>query len=160
MSTIKNNAVIVDACSQRLKALQEYAPATGDMPIEGKRFTRDQLVAIFQACLDTRAELVKSRAKVKVDLASRSKAEADRRAIEAGLKAWVVAQFGPGSNQALEFGYTSRKRTAPSSETKANAAKLAKATRVARGTDKGKKEMGSANPRVEVADVLELRAIA
>ncbi len=139
MTTRMKNAEVVDTTAQRLKALTDNVAAKAEITMDGARYTRAQLAAIYQAALDTRSALVKSRAQVKVDLAARGKAEANRVAIESGLKAWVVAQFGPRSNEAYEFGYTPRKPGVASVETKANAQKLATATRAARGT-MGKKQ--------------------
>jgi len=138
---MKNSSVIVDRCKQRIEALLSGVPAKAEITIDGTRYTRAQVVAIYQASLDTRAALVKSRAQVKVDLAARSTAEVDRLAIEAGMKAWVVSQFGAESNEAYEFGYTPKKPAHTTAETKANAVKLAKATREARGTMGKKKKL-------------------
>jgi hypothetical protein len=139
MSRINNNAVIVSTCNQRLQALKSQVPAKTEIPMNGSRHKPADLIAIYQATLDTRAALVKSRAQAKVDLAARRAAEANRDAIEPGLRAWVIAQFGATSNEAIEFGYGPPKTGAKSAETKANAVKLAAATREARGT-KGKRQ--------------------
>ena len=134
MPSIKSSSVIVDICNQRIQALEKDVSTKSVITINGASYTRAQLIAIYQASLDTRAALVTSRGQVKVDLAARSTAEQNRLAIEAGVKAWVVAQFGAESNQAYDFGYTPKKPAQKSAETKANAAKLAEATRKARGT--------------------------
>jgi hypothetical protein len=139
MSRTLSNAVIVDAVTQRLAALKGNVPAKSQIEIDGKAYKPSDLIAIFQASLDTRAALIKSRAQAKVDLAARGAAEGNRNAIEPGLKSWVTGKFGATSNEALEFGYAPRKTATKSAETKATAARLAEATREARGT-MGKKE--------------------
>src|ERR1700722_9510210 len=121
MPRINNNAVIVDTSTQRLAALKDNVPPKTEIVIDGKAYKPSVLIAIYQASLDTRATLIKSRAQVKVALAARGAAEANRTAIEPGLKSWVTGQFGAGSNVALEFGYGPRKAGTKSAETKATA---------------------------------------
>jgi hypothetical protein len=139
MPMVKNNAKIVDTCTQRLQALKAHVPAKSEIAIDGTTYKVAALVAIYQADLDTRAALIKSRAQAKVDLNARSVAAANRNAIEPGLRAWVLGQFGASSNEALEFGYSPRKVGTVTAAKRADAVKLGEATRKARGT-MGKKQ--------------------
>ncbi len=91
----------------------------------------------------------------------------ERRAIEPQVKVYIplvkdAVRYTLGkSNPVLtNFGIKpAKERTKLTAEELVARTEKANATREARGT-KGPREMGSANPRVEVADVLELRAIA
>jgi len=97
------------------------------------------LIANYQACIDTRAELVTQRAAFDKALAARDSAEVTRQAIDEGLKAWVTGAFGLNSAEAQEFGFAPRKLGTKSAATKATAAELSLATRRARGT-RGKRQ--------------------
>src|SRR6185437_9072753 len=93
----------------------------------------------YQADLDTRSALVKSRAQVKVDLAARKSAADKRSEVEPWLKNWVQEKFGESSTVAHEFGFAPRRVGVKSAKTKAEAVELAQATREARHT-MGKKK--------------------
>jgi hypothetical protein len=88
----------------------------------------------------------------KAAVAKRRAADAQRRTFDDALKSWVLNRFGANSNVAHDFGYTARKVGDPGTQAKADAVKLAKATREARGTIGKKKKLkikGSLTPLVQ-----------
>jgi hypothetical protein len=139
MSINQNNAKIVEACNRRLIALNKHVQTKGAMTVSGKQMKPADIIALYQAALDTRAALVPLRAMFEKALVARDEAESARAAIDKALKAWVVNEFGPDSSEAAEFGFAPAKVTARTAEAKALAAQKLRATRVARGT-KGKRE--------------------
>ena len=139
MPIIENNDKVVSLSGQRLNALKKFMKAKAAMTVSGQQMKLADLVAIYQAAIDTRAALVPQRAAFDKALAARDSAEVSRRATDKRLKAWVVNEFGPDSAEAQEFGFLPPKIGAKSAGTKATAAKLSLATREARGT-KGKRQ--------------------
>ena len=139
MSTIPNNATVVDACTKRLKALEEHVGNKGTIAMNGEDLKVSDVQAIYQGCLDSRAALHKSRTQVKTALAAKASAEQARVAADKALAAWVITKFGADSQQALDFGFAPRKAAARTVDSKAKAAAQAKATREARHT-MGKKQ--------------------
>lgn len=135
MSTNRNNAKIVATCGQRLLALKKHVKTkTTTIKTAGEQTKLADLLAIYQASIDTRNALVPSRAAFDKALAARDRAEVARLATDKKLKAWVVNEFGADSPEAQEFGFLPPKIGAKSVETKALAAEKLRATRVARGT--------------------------
>lgn len=132
--TIKSKADVVDVCNSRIKAINAYAPAGGSISCSGKAYTPPQLVAIYQRCIDTREALVGLKHQEEVALQARAAADADRKAVDAGLIHWAVNTFGPESQQAKDLGYKPRNPTPPKAAIIAKAVDKAKATRTARGT--------------------------
>ncbi|MGO9714462.1 MAG: hypothetical protein ACLQBL_36785 [Polyangiaceae bacterium] len=130
-----NNAAVVDACTQRLNALKQYVTSSkATVPINGVQTKVSDLIATYQNCLTTRATLNTQRAQVKATLATRTTAEAGRRAADRALKPWVINMYGADSQQAHDFGFPPPKAPVRSAEEKADAAALALATRAARHT--------------------------
>jgi hypothetical protein len=142
MSKVQNNASVVSACNQRLVALAKYVKAKTDVEIAGEPNKLADLVAVYQATLDTRSAVLTKRAELKKALVDRRSAEAARKATDVGLKAWVAVKFGADSQEATEFGLTAPKAAVKSVETKYVAIQQSQATREARGT-KGKKQKKS-----------------
>jgi hypothetical protein len=134
MATIKNNAVIVDACSQRINALKKYVTPKTEIPIDGTPYKLAEVLDVFQGSLDARAEVTAKRSQLKASLSKRKEIEDTRRAIDVGLKAWVASQFGANSQQAHEFGFPPRKAAKKDIETKWHAVEQSRATREARHT--------------------------
>jgi hypothetical protein len=139
MSINQNNAKVVSTCGQRLLALKKYAKAKTAMTVSGEQMKLADLIAIYQAAIDTRAALVPQRAAYEKALSDRDSAEVERFATDKKLKAWVVNEFGAGSQQAQEFGFLPPKIGAKSAATKATAVLKTLATREARGT-RGKRQ--------------------
>jgi hypothetical protein len=129
-----NNATVVDACTQRLRALTSYVDGKATIAINGRKLALEEVLAIFEESLDSRAELARQRAAVKVAMARRATAEAARREAERALKAWVGNEFGIASKEAIDFGYPPAKKPEISVEAKALAVARRKATREARHT--------------------------
>src|ERR1700685_4561834 len=101
----QNNASVVDSCTQRLNALAAHVDAKAQISIDGTKLKASQVVAIYQSCLDSRAALATKRAETKAAMATRSSAELGRQSADRAVKAWVVNEFGEGSQQALDFGF-------------------------------------------------------
>jgi hypothetical protein len=139
MSIEQNNAKIVSTCGQRLAALKKYVKAKTAVTVDGESMKPADLVAAYQAAVDTRAALIPQRASYKKALAARDSAEVTRQVIDKKLKVWVMNQFGATSQVAEEFGFLPTKVAEKSAETKANAVLKMRATRAARGT-KGKRQ--------------------
>jgi hypothetical protein len=139
MSIQKNNAVVVDSCTQRLKAFERYVNDKTPMTMNGKKLKASQVVAIYQSCLDSRASLATKRAETKAAMAARTSAEQARVQADRAVKAWVTNEFGVGSQQAIDFGFPAPKAAKRTVESKVNAVLQAQATRKARGT-MGKKQ--------------------
>jgi len=163
MSSIRNNAVLVATCNQRINALKAHVSAKTEIPLNGVTHKASDVIGIYQSVLDTQAALAKSRAQVDVDLAAHRDAEASRVAIEFPLKNWVLNTLGADSNAAREIGYSAPKKAKKSPEVVVSAVKLAKATRVARGT-MGKKQKskikGSLAPTVPADPVATAAPVA
>ena len=139
MTIIKNNAKVVSTCGQRLIALKKFVKTKTAITASGEQTKLADLVAVYQAAIDTRNALVPSRAAFDKALAARDSAEVARQATDKKLKAWVVNEFGAGSQEAQEFGFLPPKIRAKSADTKAIAVEKLRATRTARGT-KGKRQ--------------------
>ncbi len=129
-----NNAVVVDACTRRLNALESYVDGKVVIGINGKHLTLSDVIAIYQGSLDSRAALATQRAITKAAMAVRADAEVARREADRALRAWVENHFGIGSTEAIDFGFPPARKPARTVENKANAVALAKATREARHT--------------------------
>ena len=135
MSLKPNNAMIIDACTQRVNALQAHvAPLNATIPMNGSRLTPTEAIAIYQACLDQRATLSTLRAEAKAALGALAAADDKRLAFEQALKGWVVHQFGIGSKEAHDFGFPPPRPPARSVKSKATALERSEATRLARHT--------------------------
>jgi hypothetical protein len=139
MSNSQNNATVVDVCTKRLNALKSYVDGKAQINVDGKKQKASQVVAIYQSCLDSRAALATKRAETKAAMATRTSAEQARRSADRAVKAWVVNEFGEGSQQAIDFGFPPPKKATRTVESKVNAVALGKATRAARHT-MGKKQ--------------------
>ena len=124
---------------KRLNALKAYADGKAQIAINGTKHKASQVVAVYQSCLDSRAALATKRAETKAAMAVRSSAETARQRADRAVKAWVVNEFGEGSQQALDFGFAPPRKATRTVESKVNAVALAKATRAARHT-MGKKQ--------------------
>ena len=139
MPTVQNNAVIVDACSQRINALKKYVTPKTEIPIDGTPYKLAEVIDVFQSSLDARAEIMAKRSELKASLSKRKEIEDTRRSVDVGLRAWVASKFGANSKEAHEFGYPPRKATKKDVATKFHAVEQSIATREARHT-MGKKE--------------------
>lgn len=141
MGTNINNASAVAAASQRIAALQKYLGAKDIVFINGAAMTTASLVAVFQASIDTRAQVVTTQGEYRSAVAARHSAESERVTTDEALKSYVLNRFGANSSEAHDFGYAARKVGAASAATKARAVRLNQATREARGTVGKKKKL-------------------
>ena len=139
MSIIQNNANVVSTCNQRILALDKYVKASTRVAIDGEQMKLSEVVAVYQASLDTRSAVMTNRTVYEKSLDARDSAEVARLATDKGLKAWVTSQFGAASQAAQDFGFLPPKIGAKSAATKAKAVEKLLATRMARGT-KGKRQ--------------------
>jgi hypothetical protein len=139
MSTNQSNDRILALCAQRLVALSKFVTPTTPMSINGKPTTLANVIAIYQAAIDTRNALIAQRAALDKALVARHTADVTRLATDRGLRAWVDSAFGPASSEATEFGFVLAPPKPKSAATKATAVEKTLATRAARGT-KGKRQ--------------------
>ncbi len=143
---------LVGSCAQLIKALDEHVQPNAHIPINGVVRKASEVTSILQAYIDKCAALATVRAEEKIALGEVAEAEADQRAIALGVAAWVKAQFGEGSKEAIAFGVAKKPRAARPSADKARSARLALATREARGTmsRKQKAKIKGSLPAIEV----------
>jgi hypothetical protein len=132
--TVSNESIVADS-TKRIGAMRKYVKnAKTEIPIGGAFVKPATIIAVFQKGLDTQAAVTATRAAYKEALAARDGAEVRRSATDESLKAWVLNAYGADSAEAHEFGYSARKVTQPSAETRAKGVLLNRATRDARGT--------------------------
>jgi hypothetical protein len=139
--TIKvSRATAVDLSTKRLTALRAYVK-TGktEIGIGGVNYKLPQVIAVYQDAIDSRQAVDTKRAEMTAAMTARAAAETKRHAADNALKPWVIGQFGPNSQEAIDFGFPPRKTPTRTPEEKVQAVAQAKATREARGT-MGKKE--------------------
>jgi hypothetical protein len=129
-----NNTTVVDACARRLRALESYAGGARAIAINGRKLTVAEVVAIYEECLGSRADLAQKRAIAKAAMDRRATAEAARREADRALRAWVAHEFGIESTEAIEFGFPPAKKPETTVASKALAVARRKATREARHT--------------------------
>ena len=132
--TFQTSSKVNDSCNQRIRGLGEHIAANDPILIEGKSMTLAQVIAVYQASLDTHDALVKKRNETKVALEAWQAAEASRTATDAALKNWVFAKFGPTSQEAKDIGFLPRKKAVATTKTKYQATLQSSATREARHT--------------------------
>jgi len=138
-----NNSIVVDKCTQRLQAMKRYVKnMKSEIPINGVSHKASDVIGIYQTCLDTRGAVITKRAETKAAINERGEAEGARREADRALKAWVIAQFGVSSQEALDFGFPPPKVASRSVQNKTDAVALAKATRAARHTMGSRQKRG------------------
>jgi hypothetical protein len=137
--SFKSSTTVADTCTQRIQGLNAHVSPKTAISIGGKSMKLAQLVAIYQAVLDTRKALKSKRAEAKLALKAWQEAQAGEEGVDAGLKSWVDSTYGLNSQAAQDMGFGPRKVGAKTVETKQAAAKQAAATREARHT-MGKKQ--------------------
>jgi hypothetical protein len=129
-----NNTHVVDACTRRLRALASYAGGASAIAINGRKLTVAEVAAIYEECLDSRADLAKLRAIAQAAMNRRATAEAARLEADRALRAWAANEFGIESKEAIDFGFPPSRKPELTVEAKALAVARRKATREARGT--------------------------
>ena len=123
----------VSICTERLAALAKYTSPTDTVLVDGATYTQQEVVAAYQAPLDTRKAVTSARASTKGAIDKRKTADDERRKVDKGLKAWVVNTWGGKSPQAEEFGFATKTPAQPKAAVKAEAAAQAQRTKKARG---------------------------
>jgi predicted RNA-binding Zn ribbon-like protein len=113
--------------------LAYYQPADPFLMADGT-YTRDQLIARFQAFVSA-VEQTKGDYQIwRTDVASEQALLTQVRPLRAGVRGIVQARFGKQGPQVLQFGFTPVKTAVRTAASKALAAQKAAATRKARGT--------------------------
>jgi hypothetical protein len=140
-SKFPKNAEVIDSCTTRINACNKYLTSKTEIPVNGELQKLSAIVSVYQQSLDTRSALAETRAELVSALADRDDAESARATTDEAMKGWVLQRFGASSKQARDFGFQPRKVAAKSADTKALAAKLATATRAARGTMSKKEKL-------------------
>jgi hypothetical protein len=135
-----NNTNVVAACTRRLRALANYAGGASAIAINGRKLTVAEVVAIYEECLGSRADLAQLRAIARAAMKRRATAEAARREADRALQAWAANEFGVESKEAIDFGFPPPRKPELTVEAKALAVARRKATREARGTMGRQKE--------------------
>ena len=85
MAKRQNNAAVVDVCTKRLTALKAYAGQKGTIAVNGKEMKISKVIALYQDCLDSRAQLSTKRTEVKAAMAARANAESARAEADVAL---------------------------------------------------------------------------
>lgn len=153
MSKQTNNNGTVARCTQRKAATEQYVPGSGTITVRAQQYTQQQVEALYQACLDTRKDLVNLRGQVAAALTARKQADARMNAFDVGLREWVNLTYGPESQAAVDYGFAKKQPAKPTVEVKAKAVEQAKATREARGIigPKKRKQIHAKAPATTVA---------
>jgi hypothetical protein len=128
-----NNDKNISICNERLAALAKFTSAADVVLVDGVSFTQPQVVAAYQSPLDARKAVTGARAAENVAVKKRQAADAERRKVDIGLRAFVVNKFGANSSEAQEFGFAKKPAKQPKVAAKAVAVEKAAATKKARG---------------------------
>ena len=117
-----------------IAGLLAYYQPTDPFLMSDGTFTRDQLIARFQAFVSA-VEQTKSDYQIwRTDVASEQALLTQVKPLRAGVRGIAQARFGKQGPQVLQFGFTPVKTPVRSAASKALAAEKAAATRKARGT--------------------------
>ncbi|HLK41476.1 MAG TPA: hypothetical protein VKU41_32225 [Polyangiaceae bacterium] len=104
-------------------------------PLGGETYTRDEIVAVFQAQLDAIKQVDATRAAATAAVANERAAAARAHELTHYLKMAVEGRFGPSANAWADFGWEAPKKRGPKTlQGKVEGAHKARATRVARHT--------------------------
>ena len=134
MATKPNNAKIVETCTRRVRSLGSYVGSEATIAINGRKLAHADVVATYRRCLDARATVARLRAQLEEALGTVAETEAARLETDAALRAWVRAEFGVESTEAIDFGFPPPRKAVRTVEDKALAVARTKATRAARRT--------------------------
>jgi hypothetical protein len=134
MATKPNNAKIVETCARRVRSLASYVESGTTIAINGRKLAHAEVVATYRRCLDARATVARLRAQLEEALGTVAETEAARVEADAALRAWVRAEFGIESSEAIDFGFPPPRKPVRTVAEKALAVARTKATRAARRT--------------------------
>ncbi len=129
-----NKTTVIDTCARRLRALASYVEGTSTIAVNGRKLAHADVVASYRRCLDARATVARLRAQLEEALGAVAETDANRLETDTALRAWVRAEFGVESKEAIDFGFTPPRKPELTVDAKALAAARRKATRAARGT--------------------------
>jgi hypothetical protein len=107
---------------------------TAPLSLRGKKWTPDDLIALFQGVLDAGKELNLARAAYRGKVAERRARLAAARTVWMDLHDYLAATHGAGAAALIDFGWESQKPKQPTTETKAQAVIKRRATRAVRHT--------------------------
>jgi hypothetical protein len=156
----KNKGKKAVAAEKLAAGAQKHLASGASLTIAGRSYTPAQVIGLLQTITTLRDAVETARTNLATQVAEEKTQLPALYAFCAELTAYVRGTFGAKPDILADFGLAPRKSRTPLTAEQQAAAKAKRAaTRKARGT-MGKKEMWSANPRVESADVLELRALA
>ena len=134
MTRRPNNATVVEACARRIRSLDSYVDGGAQIAINGRKYAHADVRAIYQRCLDAREAAARLRAQLLEAIATIAETETQRLEADAALRAWVRAEFGVTSAEAIDFGFPAPRKPTHTIEGKALAVARRKATREARHT--------------------------
>jgi hypothetical protein len=135
MGTSGNNqSKIVAQCQQRITAIKQYVTGNTTVTLEGTAYNAQQIVAVYQASIDTRTAVTSQRTALTAAIAQRTQADALRETIDVALEHWVENSQGSKSQAMGVFGYAGPKSPPRTLKSKVVAADKAAATREARHT--------------------------
>lgn len=148
MSREPNDKAMTLRCTDRRNAATKYI--TGPITVRGQTHSPQEIVAVYQAPLDARANLKAARLEVKHLLLARQAADDAMEIQDEFVQSFVDTTFGPDSQEAVDFGYATRRTPKVTATEKVEAAQKAKVTRKALGT-KGKKQKKQAKKDLAAA---------
>jgi hypothetical protein len=123
-----------------ISGLQKHFP-NQSLNFGKQAFTTASLVAVFQTVIDAIQAVNTAHAALKDAVSALRAVETQQAPVIRGFKRFVLAAFGAAAQELSDFGLQPPKVKQPlSTEQRAAAKAKAKATRAARGTDKGKKK--------------------
>lgn len=130
----QSRTTLADRCRKAIAGAKKYL-ASVTITLDGVDYTSDALAKLFQSFVDQYDAAVAAKAKWAVAAQNELAMHATVVALLAALRAYVLLKFGQKAVDTLaEFGFSPRKKVVKTTETKADAVKKARATRVARHT--------------------------
>ena len=109
MTTKVSKVTAIDLSTKRLAALRTYVKnGKAEIGIGGTSYKVSQVIALYEGAIASRQAVDTKHAEMQQAMADRATAEAKRRAADSALKPWVIGQFGPNSQEAIDFGFPPR----------------------------------------------------
>ncbi|HEY1694946.1 MAG TPA: hypothetical protein VGG39_22415 [Polyangiaceae bacterium] len=119
--------------SALLAGLNSVFPGVDPFVVDGQTIPRATLVARIQAALDAIAAVKAARGALQSAVATQNAAIVDAQGLRAGIKRAALTKLGPQSPRLQDLGFTPDRPRTASTQTKAQAAVKAQATRLANG---------------------------
>jgi hypothetical protein len=140
ITTVTNTRVAVEARYQTLAtALLANFESTDSLSLAGGTYLVSDLVSRLQGAIAAEEKAKVAKNQWLTDVKSARQGESDLAPVLKGIHRVLEGRYGEDSPKLAEFGFAPRKRTQPSTETKADAVVKRAATRKARHT-MGKKQ--------------------